>query len=984
MLRGEVMEGSSADASLGARMRPCGPVADAKAAARAHEIVAEGAAVAAAWPALEPIFGASSYLAGLARRDPARLESLLAADPDARLEDVLARTAQVAAGPPQDASAALRRLKAELHLLTALADLGGVWDLDAVTGALTRFADAAVSSALAAAAREELAAGRLSRLGEGREGPVPGWFCIAMGKQGAFELNYSSDIDISVFFDPDRLPLAEGVEPLAFAVRLTHRLAELMQARTGEGYVFRIDLRLRPDPASTPPAVSTPAALEYYESVGQNWERAAFVKARACAGDLDAAEAFLGELQPFVWRKNLDFAAIADIHSIKRQIHAHKVDERVSAKGVDLKLGRGGIREIEFYVQTQQLILGGRNPALRSRRTLDALSALVEAGHVEAEAGAELAAAYRALRDVEHRVQMLADEQTHKLPESDAERRRVAALCGFERLRSFDAAVTRTLKTVNARYGELFPEEEPLSSRFGSLVFTGVDDDPETLATLARMGFSSPARVSQTIRSWHHGHIPATRTERGRELFTRLAPRLLDAAQATGAPDTAFNRFGDFFSRLSSGVQLQSLFLAQPRLFELVVQVMAFAPRLASTLARRPAAIDAMLDTAFFHAIDLGEDRPAFHAAAERAGGFEAAMDAIRRLQREQAFRIGVQVMSGAATAATAGQGFADLADLCIQTLAPAALAEAERLGGEFPGDVAVVALGKCGSREMSASSDLDLMTLYRAHDPAAVSPVKGWDAATFYGRFTQRLIAALSSQTAEGGLYEVDMQLRPSGTKGPVAVSFAAFENYYLGEAETWELLALTRGRVVWATSEAFAADAAGAIERALRRPRDRAATAADVRDMRQLLERERPPKGDWDLKLSPGGLVDIEFAAQFLQLAYAADGGPLSPNTAEALAAFRRTHLAPTEPLADLERAWRLQQDLTQLLKVALEDGHDPGEEPKAFRALLARAGHARTFASLRQKLDQAQAAARTAYEAVVRGPAASKATEKDRSVV
>jgi len=954
--------------ALGSRMQPCGPVLDAKAAARTREMLGEAPQIAAAWPALEPVFGASTYLAGLARRDRERLADLLGSDPDARLEDLLDRTAAVGEGPLDAASADLRRLKAELHLLAALADLGRVWALDAVTGAMTRFADAATVAALTVVGRGELEAGRLTRLGEGREGPVPGWFAIAMGKQGAFELNYSSDIDISVFFDPDKLPLAQGVEAQPFAVKLTQRLAELMQARTDEGYVFRIDLRLRPDPSSTPPAVPTPAALDYYESVGQNWERAAFIKARACAGDLDAAEDFLAELQPFIWRKNLDFAAIADIHSIKRQIHAHKVDERMEARGVDLKLGRGGIREIEFYVQTQQLILGGRNPALRANRTLDALAALVAAGHIKPQAGEELADAYRVLRELEHRVQMLADDQTHKLPESDGERRRVAALYGYDRLRSFDAAVTRTLKTVNGRYGELFPEEEQLSSRFGSLVFTGVDDDQETLATLARMGFSSPARVSQTIRSWHHGRIPATRTERGRELFTRLAPRLLDAAQATGAPDTAFNRFSDFFSRLSSGVQLQSLFLAQPRLFELVVQVMAFAPRLASTLARRPAAIDAMLDTAFFQAIDVGEDEAVFHDAVACAEGFEAAMDAVRRLQREQAFRVGVQVMSGTASAETAGKAFADLADLCIGALAPAALAEAVRIGGDFPGEVAVVALGKCGSREMSAGSDLDLMTLYRAGDPAATSGLKGWDAATFYGRFTQRLIAALSTQTAEGGLYEVDMQLRPSGTKGPVAVSFAAFASYYQGEAETWEHLALTRARVVWASSGAFGTDAAGAIEAALRQPRDRKAAVRDVREMRDLLERERPPKGEWDLKLSPGGLVDIEFAAQFLQLAHAGAGGPLVANTADALAAFHHAKLAPAEPLGALERAWRLQQDLTQLLKVALEDIHDPETEPKPFRALLARAGHARTFASLKTKLAAAQAESRAAYEAIV----------------
>ena len=958
--------------TLADALQPCGPVLDAKAAERLRAHVAATLwtdALERAWPALEPVFGASPYLASLARRNPKRLADLLEADPAARLDDILVRTAVVADLLPEAAEAPLRVLKQELHLLTALADLGGVWDLDQVTGALTRFADAAVQAALCSAARGELAAGRLTRLGEGEAGPVPGWFCIAMGKQGAFELNYSSDIDVCVFFEPKTLPVADGVEPLAFAVRLTQRVVELMQLKTADGYVFRTDLRLRPDPASTPLAVPVPAALEYYETVGQNWERAAFIKARACAGDLGAARAFLDDLRPYIWRKNLDFGAISDIHAIKRQIHAHKVDERVSAKGVDVKLGRGGIREIEFYVQTQQLILGGRRPELRSNRTLDALAALYAIGHVSPEAAEELSTAYRRLRAVEHRIQMLDDEQTHRLPEADGDRRRVAALSGHAPLRSFDAEITRTLKTVNARYGELFAEEEQLSSRFGSLVFTGVDDDPETLATLTRMKFANPARVSQTIRAWHHGRVPATRSERGRELFTRLAPRLLEAAHATGAPETAFNRFCEFFGGLPMGVQLQSLFLAQPKLFELVVQVLAFAPHLAATLARRPEAIDAMLDPEFFGPIDIGLERADMRRAVAGAEDFEEAMDVVRRVHREQAFRVGVQVMSGTATAAVAGRAFAELADLCIEALAPAALTETERLGGAFAGEVAVVALGKCGSREMSATSDLDLMTLYRARDAATASDLKGWDGSVFYGRFTQRLIAALSSPTAAGQLYEVDMQLRPSGTKGPVAVSFAAFDSYYQGEAETWELLALTRARVVWSTSEDFATDASTAIEAALRRPRRRAQVAKDVREMRQLLEEERPPKGDWDLKLSPGGMVDIEFAAQFLQLVHAAEGGPLAPNTAAALAALGRAGLVAMGPLGALLEAWRLQQDLTQLIKVALGDGPDPDREPKAFQGLLARAGETRSFKALQARLAAARAAARLAYAAVVK---------------
>lgn len=958
---------------LADRLSPCGPIIDARAAERTRELLTDrvgGAALEAAWPALAPVFGASPYLAGLARRRPAALRETLDSDPEDRLGDILQLAhAQADEADDEVGRRVLRELKGDLHLLTALADLGGVWDLDQVTGALARFADAALHAAVALTARAEIERGRLVAVPPGAAGPIPGLMIIAMGKHGAFELNYSSDIDISFFYEPERLPLAEGVEPGDAAVRIAHGVARTLQDRTADGYVFRVDLRLRPDPSSTPPAVPAPAAFTYYESVGQNWERAAFIKARAAGGDLPAGEAFLAELKAFVWRKNLDFAAIADIHSIKRQIHAYKVDDRLTARGADLKLGCGGIREIEFYVQTQQLILGGRHPDLRSNRTLDALAALAAAGQVSPEAAARMADAYRDLRALEHRVQMLADEQTHRLPESDADRKRVAALWGHDNLRVFDAAVGRILKGVNAIYGELFKGEEELSSRFGSLIFTGVEDDPATLATLRRMGFSNPPRVSQTIRGWHHGRIAATRTERGRELFTRLAPRLLDAVQASGAPDAAFNRFADFFGGLSSGVQVQSLFLAQPKLLELVVQVMAYAPQLAQTLARRPAALDALLDPAFFQPFETGQGEAAFHHAFGRTEGFEEAMDAARRVHREQAFRVGVQVMSGTASAAQAGAAFADLADLCIEALGEAALAETVRQGGAFDGDVAVVALGKCGGREMTARSDLDLMTLYQARDPAGVSRIKGWSADVFYARFTQRLIAALSAPTGEGGLYEVDMQLRPTGSKGPVAVSLGAFDSYYDREAETWELLALTRARIVWSTSEGFAARAASAIETALRRPRDPVRTAADVREMRALMEAERPPSGFWDLKLSPGGLVDVEFAAQHLQIVHAAAGGPLAQNTGDALAALDAAHLGDPAALGDLKAAWRLQQDLSQLLKLALDDRADPEAEPKGLRALLARAGGARDLRGLRKALAAARDNSRRAFELLTR---------------
>ena len=967
---------------LATALRPCGPVLPAGKASRERTFEAlDKAAAANGWSetlaqaraALDPVFAAAPYLAGLARRRPAQLAAILSAPCANTLAGILFRTTTLETEPLDlpVLKTRLRELKAETHLLTALADLGGVWDLDQVTGALTRFADASLKTAMAAAVRAEIERGRViasATADDGEAGPLPGLFCIAMGKYGAFELNYSSDIDFSVFYEPDALPLADGIGHQTFTTRFTQTLADILQDRTSDGYVFRVDLRLRPDPSTTPPAVPVEAALDYYQTGGQNWERAAFIKARACAGDVGAGLAFLDELQPFIWRRNLDFAAITDIHSIKRQIHIHKVDDRLTAKGADVKLGHGGIREIEFFVQTQQLILGGRDALLRSSRTVDALAALAQAGRISPPTAAELTLHYAELRALEHRAQMVADEQTHKLPEADSERAKIAALSGDKDLKRFDARVEKLLRAVNARYGELFSDDEDLSSSFGSLVFTGVEDDPETLRTLKRMGFADPARISATIRAWHHGRIRATHTEQGRELFTRLAPRLLEAAHATGAPDDAFRRFADFFSGLTMGVQVQSLFLAQPNLFELIVRVMAFAPRLATFLARSPAALDSLMDTGFFAPFVEGEIAAALYVGLSGAeAGYEAAMDAARRLHREQAFRIGVQVMSGAVTAAEAGPAFADLADACIRGLAGAALAEVERLAGAFPGEVAVIALGKCGSREMNAGSDLDLMTVYSA-EPEATSVIKGLAADSFYARFTQRLIAALSAPTAQGGLYEVDMRLRPSGTAGPVAVNLTAFDSYYAKEAETWEFQALTRARVVWASSPALAERVGADIETALRRPRDPTETAQAVREMRTLMAKERPSTGFWDLKRSPGGLVDIEFAAQFLQIVHAAEAGPLRANTGEALEAIRAANLMAPKAATALYEAWRLQQDLSQLLKVALAEDADPSSEPSAFKGLLAKAGGCADFETLRGRLKALRTEAHKIFESLV----------------
>ena len=949
-------------------IHPMGPVVDAEAAARAHDRLAVAAdeggwrdVMEGAWPTLAYIFAASPYLFSLARRWPDVLRDTLLEDADERLERIAARTVALTGGA-DEMRAPLRRLKAELHLLTAVADLGGHWDLDHVTGALSRFADVASRAALSAVAEDLRRRGKLLTAADDTRGPIPGLFGLAMGKHGANELNYSSDIDVSFFFDPERLApvLAEGTEAQSTMNRVAQGFAGLLSERTADGYVFRVDLRLRPDPSSTPPVVAVPMALDYYEGVGQNWERAAFIKARAICGDFDAARDFLKDLVPFIWRRSLDYQAVLDIQSIKRQIHVHKTGEGLEAAGANLKLGRGGIREIEFYAQTQQLILGGRDPSLRSSRTVDALAALAAKDHLPAEVAEAMTQAYVELRGLEHRVQMLEDEQTHILPADPVRRAAVAALAGQGDLAAFDAGVEAVLVGVNQRYGSLFEGEEELSSPFGSLVFTGVENDPETLATLERMGFSEPGSVADTIRAWHHGRIPATRSARGRELFTRLAPRLLTAVARTGAADAAFRRFSVFFSGLSAGVQVQALFLNQPELFERIVGVMAFAPRLARTLRRYPAALDSMLDARF--ETELGVNTGLFDQMGEEArdaGDFEGAMNAVRRLHREQAFRIGMQTLTGRVGPDAAGKGFTNLADAVMRTLAAAALTETERLGGAMPGAVAVIALGKAGSGEMTAGSDLDLMTVYGAPSDA-VSAVKGWSADVFYVRFTQRLISALSAHTAEGGLYEVDMRLRPSGSKGPVSVPLSGFEAYYAGEAATWEFMALTRARVAWASDPTFGAQVTQAIEAALRRPRPGVEIADEVRFMRDLMARERPAKGFWDLKLIPGGLVDAEFVGQYRQLQAATAGRPLSVSILDQLA---------EEPA--LKATWSLHQALAQLLACAFDDKGDPEAESEVFRKRLAQAAGEPGFDALRGRLEAARREAREAFEAALPTP-------------
>lgn len=891
------------------------------------------------------------------------------------LSQACADAAAITASPPEmaDGMRALRRAKQAAHLAVALADLSGAWPLMRVTGGLTEFADVSLRAAVSLAARVCGERGDFTpRAFDAQDGPAPGVALIAMGKMGAGELNYSSDIDFSVFFDAQLLAEANAREPRVAAVRFVAPVARAMEEVTEDGYVFRTDLRLRPDPSSTPVAVSIASAEHYYQNLGQNWERAAFIKARAAAGDRTAGRAFLEDLTPFIWRKHLDFAAVEDVHSIKRQIlSAHKSAD-LESPVFDVKLGRGGIRDIELFAQTQQLILGGRNRKLRASGTIAALDALAEAGAISASARDALVAAYIFYRGVEHRIQMLHDAQTHKTPADEEIRLRVAALSGYETLEAFDAALVEQRRIVSDIDHQLFGRGESLADPLGSLIFTGVEDEPETLSTIGQLGFAAPAAVSQYIRGWHHGRIRAMRSERARELLTRLTPRLLRAFSGAGDPDAAFERFATFFSGLSAGVQVLSLFEARPAFLDLMARLFALAPLLSEKLARRPALLDALIEARFMS--PLANDAPSARLADIRErlaeiDGFEAKLNAARRFHREEAFRISVQLLEGMASAGEAGLAHSELAEACVSAMTQAALEEVERASGAQPGVFAVFALGKFGGRELSDNADLDLMAVYDA--PAEQV---GLGAPEFYTRVTQRLISALSAPTEEGLLYEIDTKLRPSGSKGPVAVRLSSFERYYEEEAWTWEMQALTRLRFV--AGDATLGERVVAIARdALARPRDAAKTLAEVADMRALMDRERGSKSMWDLKLAPGGFVDVEFIAQALQLTYAAQNRQvLQPNTGEALDQLARAGALDASRHERLTQAWRLWSDLQQTLRVCVGGNLSPKDAAAPLLAKIADLAGAHTFDAAQAKVAEIQAAIRADFEALV-GPVQPK---------
>jgi len=911
---------------------------------------------------LTSVFSCAPHLSRLAQRFP----DVLAQAARLPLSDILAN--QLAELPRIAAEASdvaeldqrLRQAKAGMHLVVGLADLGGAADVETVTGAVTDFADAAVHTALHAHTR--LAAEQDHCLPvEDPDNPLPGLVILALGKMGTRELNYSSDIDLVVFYDGEQLALPESQEPRKRLPRLVQAIVKSLNDITADGYVFRTDLRLRPDPGATPVAISTDAALNYYETMGQTWERAAWIKARPCAGDRPAAETFLNFLQPFIWRRALDYAAIDDIRSLATQIQTVGRRAEIQPAGHDLKLGRGGIREIEFFAQIPQLVFGGRNKAVRVPGTLAALDRLADELAIESGTAVALSQDYRLLRSWEHRIQMRQDEPTQLLPIRYEDRLQVAHMAGFGELAEFDRAVEAVLRRVHGYFSDQFEADIPLSSRAGSLVLTGVEPEPDTLATLTELGFKRPELTWRQLNAWGAGRARAVRSTRARSLFAKLAPKLVDMIAETGEADDAFARFASFFENLPMGVQPLSLLMNEHELAGDLIGIITMAPKMATDLARRPNLLDTMLDQRF--SIPLDQDPPGAALDMLRREitldtPYEVALNTSRRVLREQKFRIGSQILRGSIEGQTAGAAYSDLAEAAIEVLADAARIETERKYGEMPGRFAVLGMGKLGGRELAADSDLDITLIYDGDEMTQ----------TWFSRFTQRLVSALSVPTEEGELYEIDMQLRPSGKSGPVAVQFSRFDPYYTREAWTWELMALTRARTV-AGDAGLCTRIDETIEGILLRERDVETVLNDAADMRVRLQEAKPAQSVWDVKARAGGIQDIEFIAQTLQLAHARQLGGVRQSTTAAIAALGHAGILAVDDARFLIETLTRQLGMLQVLRTTHGSGFTPERASRACQAGLARTAGHQTLAELEEDLVERCGHVRTLFNRHVR---------------
>ncbi|MDQ3483662.1 MAG: bifunctional [glutamate--ammonia ligase]-adenylyl-L-tyrosine phosphorylase/[glutamate--ammonia-ligase] adenylyltransferase [Pseudomonadota bacterium] len=833
----------------------------------------------------------------------------------------------------------LRRRRQGLALTVALGDLSGEFDLEQVTQRLSSFAEESIERAVRAAI-EERTPGETPR----------GLAVIALGKLGSRELNFSSDVDLLLLFDPGTLPRRQRDESGEAAVWLGRRIVELLQKRTEDGYVARVDLRLRPSPEVTPIVLPVNAAISYYESSAAGWERAAFIRARCCAGDRALGESFLDAIRPFVWRRALDFGAIEQIRSVSQQIRDHYSERQRFGPGFDLKRGRGGIREVEFYIHASQLVHGGREPELRVAPTLDAITAMERAGYLKPELGRVLADAYRRLRTAEHRVQMVGDQQTHLLPCDEVALDNVAQLHGFG--------------CGGDLLGWLGPCVEQVGEAFDELAEGGSERLPSNSDLLREkveeLGFPEVETAIRRIAEWRSGRPRSLRSTAATSAFEGMLPALLKAIAKSADPMRALNRLSDVVERIPSGVNLYRLLEARPGLTTLFARILAHAPALSDQLARRPSLLDTLLDSSCF---DPPQDSADFAELLEqetRSLPYDLALDRTRRLINERRFALGVQLIDLREDPLSVGEGYARVAEGAIVALADAAVGEFEEAHGRFPGaELLILGLGRLGGGLLTHASDLDIIYLFTGPEADSSDGRKPLGPADYFNRLANRVNAALSVPTPAGPLYDVDTRLRPQGEQGMLAVSLDAFGEYQRNEAWTWEHMALCRARPVFG-SAAARSKAEALVSEILNRPHDGEKLIADAVKMRDDIARNKPASGPLDVKLGPGGLVDLEFAVHALQLLHKKG---LEPRLERAVEQLAQAGLL-NEKIAD---AQKLLIKMLVTIRLVAPETTSPSEESCE---LMAKACGADSWPQLLARHDEARHSISQLWERVKGG--------------
>ena len=773
------------------------------------------------------------FLAGALDALPELGETLAAGQLDAALA-----MARAAGEDAPDLGAALRRERLALALTLAIGDLAGALPLADVVEALSAFADRALDAAITDGIRRRAP-----------DAEPTGFSAIALGKHGARELNYSSDIDPILLFDPATLPRRDRDEPGAAAQRVARAVIETLGTVDAEGYVFRVDLRLRPASEVSPLALPFDAAISHYESSALAWERAAFIRARAASGDIAAGEDFLRTIRPFVWRRSLDFGAIAEIGRLTLRIREAYAGGQAVGPGYDLKRGRGGIREVEFFAQTHQLIHGGRRPELRLRGTRASLDALAAAGIIAGEDAQVLGESYDRLRTIEHRLQMVADQQTHSLPTDPAALDGVARLDGLAGGATLVAELAAISEAVGARFDALIASYAVSAASPAPLP---APDDPFAIRAA----------------TWTGDRFRALRSLEAREAFARILPALCEALAGAPDPERALVRWETLLAALPSAINVFRLLEARPALLALLVRILAHAPALAEELARRVELLDPLIDRSAFDLPGSVATLAASLHPHEREADYQQVLDTVRREVGERRFALGAQLVEGTSDALAVAGALARIAEAAIEVLAEAAVAEFERAHGRVPGSsLAILGLGRLGGGALTHASDLDLVFLFSGEHTGESDGARPLGATLYFNRLAQRVIAALSVPTAAGALYEIDVRLRPSGAQGPIAVSFASFARYQREDAWTWEHMALTRARPVFGSAQSRA-ELCAIIGEVLGKPRNSDGLRTDILAMRAEMAAHKPPRGDFDVKLLRGGLVDLEFLVHFLQL--------------------------------------------------------------------------------------------------------------------